>query len=109
MPSSRRTKKAVSPLLARINLCSSLSAAALFEHIETDKCLVPGEDQSLDSWPWPYFMDGNNPPVYDNGRRLEASEIEGLLKDEDCVAEKDYDDGETLPSVEGRSQKNPDS
>lgn len=54
-------------------------------------------------------MDGNNPPVYDNGRRLEASEIEGLLKDEDCVTEKDYDDGETLPSVEGRSQKNPDS
>lgn len=53
-------------------------------------------------------MEGNNPPVYDNGRRLEASEIEGLLKDEDCVAEKDYDDGETLPSVEGRSQKNAD-
>lgn len=53
-------------------------------------------------------MDGNNPPVYDNGRRLEASEIEGLLKDEDCATEKDYDDGETLPSVEGRSQKNPD-
>jgi len=55
--------------------------------------------QSVDSGPRPYFVDESNPPVYDNGLRLEAPADEGL-REEDCVAEKNYDNGKTLPTID---------
>ncbi|KAF2816468.1 uncharacterized protein BDZ99DRAFT_515058 [Mytilinidion resinicola] len=48
--------------------------------------------QSVDAGPRPYFIDESNPPVYDNGSRLEAP-VDEELKELDCKAEKDCDDG----------------